>query len=465
MRGVRGASAAAQRPALLTRAEAKDLAERVLSFSTAEEAHVNITSSASGNTRFALNQITTSGDSTDTTVTVTSAFGTREASASTNRLDDEGLREIVMRSERLARLAPENPERMPDLSPQEYVAVPAYFESTARLDAERRARVAEQAIAPSAERGLLATGFLDFGASAGAVANKKGLFAFHSGTEAAYTLTVRTVEGDGSGWAGGIHNDFSRIDTSAVAERAVEKALRSRGAEPVAPGEWTVILEPTAVANLLQLIFLGFGGGAISARAADEGRSFFSKSGGGNRIGERLFDERVTLLSDPADPELLDRPFDSEGLPLRRIVWVEQGVLQNLAYDRFWAQKQGKEPTGSPSTLRMLGGDASLEEMIASTERGILVTRFWYIRSVDPRTLLYTGLTRDGTFLIENGRITRAAQNLRFNESPALMLTRLEALGPAVRVSAEESGGRGEPIIVPPLKIRNFTFTSVSEAV
>lgn len=460
-------SAAAQRRAGLSREEAKALAERVLALSSADEARVNIRGSISGNTRFALNQITTSGDSGDTTVTVTSAFGTREASASTNRLDDEGLREVVARSERLARLTPENPERMPELAPQEYVSVPAYFESTASLDAERRARVAEQAMAPASERGLQAAGFLDLSAGSTAVANRNGLFAFHEDSDLAYTLTVRTAAGDGSGWAGGAHNDFSKIDTAAVAERALEKAIRSRGAQPVPPGAWTVILEPAAVANLLSLMFLGFSARilGISARAADEGRSFFSRPDGGNRIREKLFDERVTLVSDPTDPELLDRPFDDDGLPLRHVVWVEGGVLRNLAYGRFWAQKQGKEPTGFPSSLRMMGGDASLDEMIASTERGIFVTRFWYIRAVDPRTLLYTGLTRDGTFLIENGRVTRAVQNLRFNESPALMLSRLEALGPAVRVSAEEAGGRGEAIIVPPLKIRNFTFTSVSEAV
>lgn len=453
-------SAGQRSPGGLSESEARALAERVLSFSEADEARVNLESGLEGNTRFAVNQVTTAGDAENTVVTVTSAFGTREASARTNRLDDDALREVVATSERLARLVPENPERTPELEPQEYAEVSAYFESTAGLEPSRRARIAALSIEPSAKRGLQAAGFLSYGAGSEAVANNRGLFAYHRSTGLAYTTTVRTPAGDGSGWAGAAHGDLSRVDFEAAAERAIEKAERSRGAEPVEPGEWTVILEPTAVANLVRLLAFG-----LNARSADEGRSFFSKSGGGNRIGETLFDERVTLVSDPTDPDLLGTPFTSEGWPLGRVPWVENGSLRNLAVDRFWAQKQGTEPTGFATTLKMTGGATPLEEMIASTERGILVTRFWYIRSVDPRVLLYTGLTRDGTFLIENGRVSRPTFNLRFNESPALMLTRLEALGPAVRVNASESGDRSNPIVVPPLKVRGFTFTSVSEAV
>ena len=439
---------------------ARRLAERVLSFSTADEARVNLRSGLEGNTRFAVNQVTTAGDAVDTVVTVTSAFGNREASATTNRLDDEGLREVVGLSERLAQLAPENPERMPELPPQEYARVPAYFGATAGLDPARRGAIAGLVLGPSAERGLQAAGFLSYGAGARATANQKGLFAYHRASDVAYTTTVRTPEGDGSGWAGAAHNDVARIDFGAVAERAIEKAVRSRGAQPVEPGEWTVVLEPTAVANLVRLMAFG-----LSARAADEGRSFFSRPEGANAIGEKVFDERVTIVSDPADPDLLGEPFTPEGLPAGRSVWVEDGVVRNLVYDRYWAEKKGAAPTGSPSSFKMAGGAVPLSEMIASTERGILVTRFWYIRGVDPRTMLYTGLTRDGTFLIEKGRITRPVLNLRFNESPALMLSRLEALGPAVRVNASESGDRGSAIVVPPLKVRGFTFTSLSEAV
>jgi predicted Zn-dependent protease len=204
---------------------------------------------------------------------------------------------------------------------------------------------------------------------------------------------------------------------------------------------------------------------AMNARSADEGRSFFSARGGGNKIGQQVVDPRVTIVSDPGDPDLLASPFGPDGFPTRRIVWMENGVLRNLVYERFWAQRQGVEPTGAPAGIRMEGGTASLDDLVRSTERGVLVTRFWYIRSLDPRTVLYTGLTRDGTFLIENGRVTRPVKNLRFNESPVTMLQNLEQLGRAERVSASESGDIGGAIVVPPLKTRDFNFQSVSDAV
>jgi predicted Zn-dependent protease len=218
-----------------------------------------------------------------------------------------------------------------------------------------------------------------------------------------------------------------------------------------------VILEPQAVADLVRL--MGF---SLDARSADEGRSAFTRQGGGNRIGEKIVDERVTILSDPFDPELLGASFDGQGLPLGRQVWVENGVLKQLAYTRFWAERQGKEATGFPNTMMMRGGPTSVEQMIASTPRGVLVTRLWYLRSVDPRTILFTGLTRDGTFLIENGRVTRALRNFRFNESPLFLLNNIEAIGPAVRAAGAEGGGS---IVMPYLKVRDFNFTSLSEAV
>lgn len=441
--------------------EARELTRRILSLSEADEARVNLTSGESGNTRFAVNQISTAGDTYDANAVIHSTFGGRTASVTTNRFDDESLREAVAMSERIARLTPEDPEHMPVLGPQSYRPVHAYFESTAGMDPEVRARAAAIATEHTASRGLESAGFLIRQAGASAVATSNGLFAYHPATSVAYTLTVRTPDGDGSGWAGGDHQDWDRIDPERTAHVAAEKAEQSRDAGSIGPGDYTVVLEPTAVGNLILRL-----GGALSARAADEGRSFFSRPGGGNRIGEKVVDERVTLWTDPADPEILSPPFDSEGLPAPRSVWFQDGVVQNLAYDRYWASQQEREPTASPwMGLRMSGGDASMDDMIASVERGILVTRFWYIRAVDARTVLYTGLTRDGTFLIENGRISRPVQNLRFNESPVAMLQNIEAMGRPVRVSASESGNPSAGIVVPPLLVRNFTFTSVSEAV
>ena len=175
-----------------------------------------------------------------------------------------------------------------------------------------------------------------------------------------------------------------------------------------------------------------------------------------------MVDPRVTLISDPQDPQLLAAPFDDEGLPQKRAVWIDQGVLRQLVYSRFWGQKQGKPAAPSPNSIKLVGGTTSTEEMIRSTERGVLLTRLFYIRTVDPRTLLHTGLTRDGTFLIENGKITRAIGNFRFNESPLFMLNNLEAIGPAVRIAGVEGGG---VVVRPPLKVKSFEFTSSSDAV
>jgi predicted Zn-dependent protease len=232
------------------------------------------------------------------------------------------------------------------------------------------------------------------------------------------------------------------------------------GAVAIEPGRYTVVLEPTAVGNLLQLIT-----GAMNARGADEGRSFFSKPGGGNKIGDKVVDERVTITSNPFDPDTYGTPFTGEGLPTGPVTWIEKGVVKNLNYDRYWAQKQGKQPTGSAGGLKMPGGNETIESLIAACERGVLVTRFWYIRGVDPRSILYTGLTRDGTFLIEQGKIVKAIKNFRFNESPVVMLNNVLAMGRPVRVSASESGNAGAPVVVPPLLVRDFNFTSLSDAV
>jgi predicted Zn-dependent protease len=443
-----------------TRDEARAITDRALSFSSAEQARVNLTSGEEGNTRFAINQVSTAGDVYDASVVVTSAFGNRVASARTNRFDDESLRRVVETSERLARLVPENPEYMGELGPQDYPRVDALARATADLTPEQRAEMITRVTRPAAERSLLSTGFLVHGAQSSAVATSNGLFAYNTSSGANFTTTVRTPDGTGSGWAGAGSHDISHLDIPALGRTAIEKAELSRDPRAVEPGRWTVILEPTAVANLVSLMMF-----SMSARSADEGRSFFSRQGGGNKIGERIVDERVTIISDPTHPELRGNPFSGEGLPNRAMTWIENGVVRNLIYDRFWAARQEMEPTGFPAGYFMQGGDATVEEMIRSTERGLLVTRFWYIRSVDPRTILFTGLTRDGTFLIENGRISHAVKNMRWNESPIFMLNNIEMMGRPTRVSPSESSSASNSVLVPPIKARDFTFTSLSDAV
>jgi predicted Zn-dependent protease len=444
--------------AVMTREQAQATVEKVVKLSKADEISINMNSGYQADVRFAANQMSTAGGVINAQIGVQSTFGKKHAVAVTNDLSDDSLRRAVEQSEALAKLSPDDPEAMPALGPQTYLPVNGYFDSTANLTPSDRARAALTALEPARKAGdLRAAGFIIVNAGANAVGNGKGLFAYNRATTANYTVTVRTDDGTGSGWAGAEHPDWKQLDFPALSAHAIEKARLSRNPVAIEPGKYTVILEPQAVGDLVSLM-----GGSLAARSADEGRSAFSKQGGGNKIGEKIVDTRVTIFSDPQDPQLLAQPYDGQGLPLARQVWVENGVLKQLFYSRFWAQKQGKTPTGGPSSVKMLGGPTSMDEMIKSTLRGILVTRLWYLRQVDPRTILYTGLTRDGTFLIENGRISKAIKNFRFNESPLFMLNNIDAIGPAVRIGGTEQGG---PIVMPPIKARDFTFTSLSDAV
>lgn len=438
---------------MLSRDQAQALIQKIVRLSRADEIHVTLNDSTENNIRFADNRITTSGSASDLSVRISSAFGRRAAVTTTNDVSDEGLERAVRQAESLARLAPENPERMPLLGAQTYRDVGSYFGTTATTAAEARARAAGVALnAARNSEDLKAAGLLVTTAGMTAVGNNKGLFGYHARTGVDFSETVRTTDGTGSGWAGANHPDWNAVNFRQVSQTAIGKARLSRNPTPIPPGQYTVILEPQAAGDLVSLM-----ASAFDARAAEEGRSAFSKQGGGTRLGEKIVDERVTLLSDPADPQLLDSPFDDEGLPLRRQVWVDNGVLRTLPASRFWAEKEGMEPTGTASSLKMAGGQQTLEQLIAGTERGVLVTRFWYIRPVNARTLLFTGLTRDGTFLVENGRIARPVTNMRFNESPLFMLNKLEAIGRPVRLSGN--------LVMPALRVRDFTFSSHSDAV
>jgi predicted Zn-dependent protease len=445
---------------LLTRDQAKTIADRVLAFAAAvDQMRVNISSERSGNTRFADGSITTSGGVTNTTITVTVTIGKRRASASTNIVDDASLKRTVDLAATLAKLSPDDPELMPELGPQTPTSVNAFVQRTALLDPEVRSGAVSRAIEAAGAAGksagtVFTAGYLEANTRAVAVATSNGLFAYHRTTDADFSMTVRTPDGTGSGWATAGSRDWGQVDPASVGRIAAQKAVASRNPQALEPGLYTAVLEPPAVTDLVPLL-----ASALNARLADEGRGAFSRPGGGTRIGENVMDERVTLYSDPADPALLGQPFDMEGLPLSRIVWVERGVLRNLSYSRYWAQQQSKPPTGPPFAggLVLAGGTKSTEELIAGCDRGILVTHFFYIRSLDSRTVLQTGLTRDGTFLIEKGKVTRALKNFRWNESPLLMLNRLEDIGRPVLTTA----GR----MMPALRIRDFNFASASDAV
>ncbi|MGY8916113.1 MAG: metallopeptidase TldD-related protein, partial [Flavobacteriales bacterium] len=325
-----------------------------------------------------------------------------------------------------------------------------YVEATANITPEYRANVANSSIEPAVASDVTAAGFLDDSAGFEAILNSKGLFAYNKSTNLEFTVTMRTNDGTGSGWVTRDFNDVTKFDAAEASKVAISKSVMSREAKAIEPGKYTVILEPSAGLGLLSGL-----GRAIDARQADEGRSFMSKEGG-TKMGDKIVDERVNLWSDPLNTEVPVATWNGEGQPLQKTEWIKNGVVKNLAYSRYWAEKKGVEPVPYPSNLIMGGGDASLDDLIKSTKKGILVTRLWYIRSVDPQTLLYTGLTRDGTFYIENGAIKYPVKNFRFNESPIIMLNNLETLGKQVRVEGN---------LIPYMKIRDFTFTSLSDAV
>ena len=444
----------------LSRDEMKAITDRVLGYAKADFTRVTVNSGVSGFTRTAMNRVTTAGDTNDVSLRVTSVFGKRIASIDSNRLDNASLERAVRDAEALARLSPENPEYLPEPEAPAYATVEGYYPSTGSLTIEDRARSASLVLERSNAANTVAAGFIDVYAGSQATANSRGLFAYHSRTGVASTLTVRTPDGSSSGWAGDEGADWTTIESERIANDAFAKCQNWRGKTALDAGTYEAVLEPTAMGMLMLRLM-----GAFDARAAEEGRSYFSKRGGGTLVGEPVFDERVTITSDPAFKNGETSPFTGVGEPVTANTWVEKGVLKNLAYSRFWANRQNVAPRPSMSNFIMSGGEASLEEMIASVKRGVLLTRFWYIRPLNPRMLTQTGLTRDGTFLIENGKISRPVNNFRFNQSLAELLKSVEMLGRPTRVCAGEASSEGTPIIVPAVKVRAFNLASVSDAI
>jgi predicted Zn-dependent protease len=444
--------------ALLTQDEARTLMQKVLSFSKADECQVSLNGRMGGNIRYALNSVSTSGSLNQMSLGIGSVYGRKLGTTTINEYDDASLEKAVRRSEELSRLAPENPEYMPFLGPQTYdTPAKTYIPETAAINSKLRADLVQQSLQVSRDNKLAAAGFLENSTTFFALMNSRGLFAYTTNTAVNFSVTLRTEDGTGSGYAARGYNDISKLDVLATSKTAAWKASRSKGAKALEPGKYTVILEPAAGIVLLENLY-----GALDARSADEGRSFLSMPGGKSRLGEKLVDERVNIYSDPHNEELPTYYYNFEGQPQKKISWIEKGVVKNLFYSRYWAKQKGVTSMPQPDGVIMDGGTASTEDLIKSTEKGILVTRLWYIRAVDPQTLLYTGLTRDGTFYIENGEIKFPIKNFRFNESPVIMLNNLETLGKPERTISGESSNSA---LIPPMKIRDFTFTSLSDAI
>jgi predicted Zn-dependent protease len=442
--------------ALLSEQEAKKIIDKVIALSSADETTVTLNGNRTGNIRYARNTVSTSGEKDNLSLTLTTVFGKRSGSASTNEFSDTALEKAVRRAEEIARLAPENPEHVPALGPQQYARSKTFADKTAGITPLFRANVALGSIQPCLDKKLVGAGYLEDSTGFTAIGNNKGLFGYNRETSIDFTITVRTPDGRGSGFAAQSFTDAARLNSKAATEIAARKAVASAEAVELPPGKYTVILEPAALGGAGEASFLSYFMNALDARSADEGRSFLSKKGGGTRVSEQLFSEQLTIYSDPAHPDVPGAPFAPDGRPQEKVVWVDKGVVKNLVYSRYWAQKQGVKAVPAPTGIIIGGGTQSLDELIKGTDKGILVTRTWYMRPVDPQSLLVTGLTRDGVFLIENGVIRHAVKNFRFNESPANMFRNLEAIGRPVRI-----GGS----LIPPMKIRDFNFSSLSDAV
>ncbi len=434
------------------------LAERILKLSDADETEVEIEAGADALTRFANNTIHQNVAEQSLNVSVRTVFDGRTARATTNKTDDESLRRVVAASATLARSQPKNPDLLPMPGKQKYAKVERYFASTAAATPVDRAHAVARVCAHAAKNSLTSAGILSTGASAMALANSRGLWAMHRQTRAEFSVTM--MDNDSSGWAKANSPDLRSLDPEALAASASQKATASRNPREVEPGRWTVILEPAAVLDLVGFLFYDFAGTAVLDQ-----RSCFNK-----RMGKKLMGENVTIRDDVTHPLQSGPPFDGEGLPKQKVLLVDRGVPKNLVYARSTAKKMKAKPTGhglplpneageAPFNLVFDGGKSSIDEMVASTDHGILLTRLWYIREVEPYEKVLTGMTRDGSFLVENGRIVSGIRNFRFNQGILEMLSNVEQMSPAVRAAGEESF----EMVVPAMKVRNFHFSEVTK--
>ena len=444
---------------MLTETQAKALCDKLLGFVKADDAIVRVTSGGSSHLRFANNTITTTGRSEDTSVEVSVWSGRKRGSATTNEIDDASLRAAVERAEQFARVSPVDPEYLPTLSAQKYRPINGYVDATANIPAVARAKSIAEVIAACEKAKVLGYGFHEASGRARARATKHGNFLYEPLSSVGLTLTVRTPDGLGSGFFQRDHFDVAKLDLGRIAAESIRKARESTSAKSLPANVYSVILEPQAASDLLS----NFGYyETFDARQADEGRSAFAAQGGKTRLGEKIFDESINLYSDPWHPDVpISAGTWEDQIPAEKIYQIRNGVLETLTYSRFWASKKGTKPTPGPvnSILEGTGEAASIEEMIKTMQRGLLVSRFWYIRITDPRTAAFTGLTRDGLWYVEDGEVRHPVRNLRFNQSLLEML----APGNVIRIGRPER--IWESSAMPALQLKEFHFTSQSDAV
>ncbi len=408
-------------------------------------------------TRFANNTIHQNVAERSTHLSVRPVIDGRTARASTNRLDEESIRNVVEQSIAITRLTGRDPDLLPLAGPATYRDVERHFAATAQATPEERALAVSEAIRVVEDAGHNAAGIYSTGENAFALLNSRGVEAIHQETLARFSITATAA--DSSGWAKASACYHGDLDPVQLAIAAAHKATASRSPRELSPGRYTVVLEPAAVLDLVGQMFGDFGGTAVR-----DGRSFLNE-----RIGTKLFGENVTIHDDVWHPGQAGPPFDGEGVPRQRLTLVDHGVVRDIAYCRQAAALAGAQPTGhgfplpnefgeAPANVVIAGGDSSVDRMVKSTKRGVLVTRLWYIREVDPYAKIFTGMTRDGTFLIEDGGITAGVRNFRFNQSLIEMLSNVEALSAPARACGEEA----IDMVVPAMKVNHFNFTEVT---
>lgn len=440
----------------LTSAQAKALCRSVLAQASFGDVRVHVKSQQTGDLRFGASRPTTGGDVETLTVSVTAQRDGRHATVTGTRTDPASLKALVARAESLAALAPVDPEATGPLGPVKPLVVSARDPKVARMTADARAEIAGAAIEVGIIRKLDVSGHVVHRETASAWADRRGLSAFHVETSMNVTCTCRTADGTGSSKGGFASHALAGLKPADLGVRVAEAALRSRDPKPIDAGRYTVVLMPDAVAELLDFLI-----GRMDARAAAEGRSFFARPDGGTKIGDTPFDPRVTLRSDPTDRNAPASPFAEDGRPHARTTWIDRGTVAALHASRAFAERQRSSAPPSPNNIHMAGGDLSLDELIAKVDKGVLVTRLWYNRMLEPRSIVATGLTRDGTFAIEGGKVTHAVKNLRYNDGPVTLLTKLVALGRPERAAL----ATGRVWVVPPLVCDGFNFESTSEAI
>ena len=441
---------------MLTRQQARKICDRILDYSTAKRTEVTLSDADSSLTRFGKNTIIQNVNSRDVNLSVRVVIGKSAGCASTNYLGESSLRATVERAVKQAGAV--RPERniAPLAGPGKYRRVNNFVGRTAALTPEERAEAIRYIAAKCRRAGIECAGAYSSGTHVLALANSKGMFAYDKSTKAEFGVTV--LAKNSAGWAEGASRDCAKIDAAKLSDIAFEKAVRGKNPKAVPAGKYTVVLEPAAVTDFLMFMGRGFSGQAVQ-----DGTSFLA-----GRIGKKLFGDNITIVDDAYHPDNSGLPFDFEGTPRRRVVLVENGVVKNLLYDLKSAKNAGTKSTGHglpqpnpygglPLNMVVEAGDSSLEEMIRSTKKGLLVTHFHYCNVAERRELVLTGMTRDGVFLIENGKIKHPVKNMRFTESVIKAFSNVEMIS-RKRIYASAFFGGG--FVVPAMKINKFNFSS-----